>query len=221
MAEPAIFRTFVDEREFAGLPNFWNVVSNVPLLLVGAWGIYTVLVVPAEKAAYAICFGAVALAGIGSWWFHLAPDADRLLWDRLPIALGFMALVSAVLAERVSAAAGRHALVPLLVAAAASVIYWRWSMLRGTENIVPYAIVQYGGLAAIVVLALLPSGYTRGGDLLVVGGIYGLAKVAEMLDREIYALGEVLSGHTLKHLLAAVAVWWLVRMLQARRARVT
>ena len=223
MAQPAGFGTFVDDRQMAGIPHFWNVVSNLPLLLAGVWGIYAVqhastLAEPAEKAAYAVCFGAVELASIGSWWFHLAPDADRLLWDRLPIALGFMALLSAVIAERVSVAAGRNALVPLLVAAAASVLYWRWSMLHGTENITPYALVQYGGLAAIVALATLRSRYTRRADLLVVAGIYAAAKVAEMLDREIYALGNLLSGHTLKHLLAAVAVWWLARMLQLRQA---
>jgi len=226
MAEPPIFGIFVDDRQIAGIPHFWNVVSNVPLLVVGVWGVYVVqhantLAEPVARTAYALCFGAVALAGIGSWWFHLAPDAGRLLWDRLPIAQGFMALLCAVIAERVSMAAGRNALVPLLVAAAASVLYWRWSMLRGTENITPYALVQYGGLAAIVALAMLRSRYTRGGDLLVVAGLYSAAKVAELLDREIYALGNLLSGHTLKHLLAAVAVWWLVRMLQLRQMRAT
>ncbi|HET7134028.1 MAG TPA: alkaline phytoceramidase, partial [Gammaproteobacteria bacterium] len=174
---------------------------------------------PAQKRAYALCFAAVALAGVGSTWFHLAPDAGRLAWDRLPIALGFMALLAAVIGERVSTTAGRNALAPLLVAAAASVLYWRWSMLYGTENIVPYAVVQYGGLAAIVALAMLRSRYTRGGDLLVVAAIYAAAKIFEMLDGQIYALGTFVSGHTLKHLLAALAVCWLVRMLQLRQAR--
>lgn len=224
LPEPAMFRVFIDERPFLGIPSFWNVVSNLPLLLVGAWGALVVarageraFAEPAEKWAYGLCFGAVGLAGIGSTYFHLAPDADRLMWDRLPIALGFMALLAGVIADRVSVQAGWRALAPLLVAGAASVFYWRWSMLRGTENIVPYAIVQYGALAAIVMLGALRSRYTRGFDLFVVAAIYGAAKIAEMLDRPIYALGEVLSGHTLKHVLAAVAIWWLIRMLQLRR----
>ena len=224
LPEPALFRTFVDERDIAGIPFFWNVVSNVPLLFVGAWGLYVIsrpdeamFVEPMEKWAYGISFGAVALAGICSAYFHLAPDPDRLMWDRLPIALGFMALLSAAIAERVSVPAGVRALAPLLVAGAASVLYWRWSMVRGTENIVPYAIVQYGALAAIVVLAAMRSRYTRGADLFVVAGIYAAAKLAELLERQIYAAGELLSGHTLKHFLAALAVWWLLRMLQLRR----
>jgi hypothetical protein len=228
MPQPAGYLDFADRRELLGVPNFWDVVSNLPLLAVGAWGANVVaraggrsFAQPEEKWPYAFCFGAVALAGIGSSYFHLLPDADRLMWDRLPIALGFMALLSAAIAERVSVRAGIQALAPLLLAGAASVLYWRWSMWRGAENIVPYAMVQFGALAAIVALAALRSRYTRGADLFVVAAIYAAAKIAEVLDQPIYALGGFLSGHTLKHFLAAVAVWWLIRMLQSRQPRVT
>ena len=224
MPQPAGYLDFADRRELLGVPNFWDVISNLPLLVIGAWGAYVVargdaraFAQPEEKWPYAFCFGAVALAGIGSTYFHLAPDADRLMWDRLPIALGFMALLSAAIAERLSVRAGVQALAPLLIAGTASVLYWRWSMLRGAENILPYAIVQFGALVALIVLAALRSRYTRGVDLFVVAGIYAAAKITEVLDQPIYTFGGMLSGHTLKHLLAAVAVWWLVRMLQRRQ----
>ena len=224
LAEPGAFRSLVDGRSFFGIANFWNVVSNVPLLFVGAWGVHFLartvggFADATERLAYWILFFAVALSGAGSIYYHLAPGADRLMWDRLPIALGFMALLSAVIAERVGVSAGKRALLPLLIAGAASVVYWRWSTLHGTEDILPYAIVQYGAIVAIVVLALcLNSRYTRGADLLVAIGIYAAAKVTEVLDVQIYALGQYLSGHTIKHLLAAMAVWWLLRMLKLRR----
>ena len=90
-------------------------------------------------------------------------------------------------------------------------------MLHGAENVLPYAVVQYGSVAAIALIALLyPSRYTLGRDVLVAVAIYAVAKLAELLDAQIYALGHLLSGHTLKHLLAALAVWWLLRMLQLR-----
>jgi hypothetical protein len=92
-------------------------------------------------------------------------------------------------------------------------VHWRWS-----GNILPYAVVQYGGIAAIVAIALLfRSRYTRGGDLLAAVAIYAAAKLAEALDAQIYALGGIVSGHTLKHLIAALSVGWLVRMLTLRR----
>ena len=223
MAEPASLRTLADARPMLGIPNFWNVVSNLPLLLVGAWGLFVLArqdgaFEPREDAwAWRVCFLAVALSGVGSTYYHLAPDADRLMWDRLPIALGFMALLSAVIGERVSATAGLRSLVPLLIAGAASVLYWRWSALHGAEDILPYAMVQFGAMAAIAALALgRPSRYPRGSDVLVAIGIYAAAKVAEGLDAQIYALGRLISGHTLKHILAAVAVWWLARMLRLR-----
>jgi len=224
LPEPRIFRELVDDRTLFGIANFWNVVSNAPFLIIGAWGLYVIargrpgtFVEREEKWAYVACFAAVALIALGSTYYHLAPLDDRLMWDRLPISLGFMALLAAVIAERISVKAGVRALVPLLVAGVASVLYWRWSGLRGAENILPYAIVQYGAIVAIVAIAALyPSRYTRGADVLVAVAIYALAKLAEVLDAQVYALGGVISGHTLKHLLAALAVWWLLRMVLLR-----
>jgi hypothetical protein len=222
--EPRSFRQLADERMLFGIANFWNVVSNAPFLLIGAGGLYVIargrpgaFIEPEEKWAYVASFLAVALIAFGSAYYHLAPLDDRLMWDRLPISLGFMALLSAVIAERIDVKAGLRLLAPLLVAGVASVLHWRWSGLRGAENILPYALVQYGAIAAIVAIAAFsPSRYTRGADVLVAVAIYALAKLVEVLDAQIYALGHFVSGHTLKHLLAALAVWWLVRMLELR-----
>lgn len=228
LAEPHVFRSYVDERAFFGVANFLNVVSNAALLIVGAWGVYFLLrdarqprafSDPVERWPYLACFLGVALASVGSTYYHLAPDDARLMWDRLPISIGFMGLLSAVVVERISLKAGLRLLVPLMLIGAGSVIYWRWSVLRGAADILPYAAVQYGAIAAIVVIALLfPTRYSRGRDIFGAVAIYGVAKTAEVLDAEIYALGKVVSGHTLKHLLAAAAVWWLLRMLKLRRA---
>jgi hypothetical protein len=221
LPEPRMFRALVDDRAFFGVPNFLNVVSNAPLLLVGAWGAYfaararRAFLDPVEKWPYGVLFLAVALTSFGSAYYHLAPENDAgLMWDRLPMSVGFMGLASAVVVERISVKAGLRLLIPLTLIGVAAVLYWRW-----TQDIVPYALVQYGGIAAIVAIALLfRSRYTRGGDLFGAVAIYALAKAAEVLDAQIYALGGIVSGHTLKHLIAALAVWWLLRMLQLRTA---
>lgn len=223
LPEPPVFRSLVDERAFLGIANFWNVVSNAPFLLVGVYGLYLLarktgnaFVDAAEKWPYAALFLAIVLTSFGSTYYHLAPEDDTaLMWDRLPMSVGFMALLCAVVVERISVKAGLALLVPLAVTAALTVVYWRWS-----QDILPYALVQYGGIAAMVAIALLfPSRYTRGGDLFCAVAIYALAKVAEVLDAQIYAAGEIVSGHTLKHLIAAAALWWLVRMLKLRACR--
>src|SRR5688572_27598728 len=147
LATPLAFRSLADTRGFLGIPNFADVVSNLPLLLVGLWGLH------ASRSGgwpWRVTFLMVALTGPCSAYYHLAPDDARLMWDRLPISMAFMALLAAVLAERIGARVGERLLVPLVLAGAASVLYWRWSVLQGAENILPYAAVQFGGMAAIV-----------------------------------------------------------------------
>jgi hypothetical protein len=98
------------------------------------------------------------------------------------------------------------------------VLYWRWTELYATENLWPYVAVQFYSAAAIVLIVVLfPSRYTRGSNVPGAIGIYALAKIAEALDQEIYALGNIVSGHTLKHVTAAIAIYWILRMLQKRR----
>jgi hypothetical protein len=225
LPDTGLLANLADRRTLFGIANFFDVVSNVPFIVVGVWGLRAVMAggrafaLRAEKWPYAVMFVCVALAGVGSAYYHLDPDAARLMWDRLPIALAFMALLAAIIAERVSVRAGLYLLGPLLIAGGASVLYWRLTVLRGVEDVLPYAVVQYGALAAVLLIALLyRSRYTRGGDLFRAAALYGIAKIAEVLDAPIFALGEFLSGHTLKHLFAALAVWWLLRMLQLRSA---
>jgi hypothetical protein len=131
------------------------------------------------------------------------------------MTLAFMSLLSAMIAERISVNVGTRLLWPLVAAGALSVAWWRW-----TGNLWPYMAAQYFSIFLIGWLLLMfPPSYTRSGDLLVVTGLYILAKVAERLDGWIYALTGWISGHTLKHLIAAAAVYWLLRMLRERTSR--
>jgi hypothetical protein len=72
-------------------------------------------------------------------------------------------------------------------------------------------------MAILLVIAVLhPSRYTRGGDLYWVFAAYAIAKLLEVFDREVLALGGLVSGHTLKHVAAAVASVLVCRMLLRR-----
>jgi hypothetical protein len=224
------FHRFADDRTFFCIANFFDVVSNIPFLLIGCWGLYIVwhdhppqrntFIDPIERWPYLLCFLGVTLTSLGSAYYHLAPDDARLVWDRLPMTIGFMSLLSATVVDRIDVRAGLRLLSPLLLIGAGSVVYWRWSQLGGAENLLPYAAVQYGSIGAIVLMALIfPSRYTRGADIFGVVAIYAAAKVTETLDVRIYALGQFVSGHTLKHLIAALATYWLLRMLRLREAR--
>jgi hypothetical protein len=226
--DPAYHR-FADVRPVGNVANGWNVLSNLAFIVVGLCGLSrigkaatgpgTAFIDARERWPYALFFAGVALTGLGSAYYHWAPDTPRLFWDRLPMAVGFMALLAATVAERVSVTAGLIVLGPLIAAGVGSIIYWRAGELRGAGDLRPYALVQF--LPALLILLMLwrcPPRYTGGGFLVGVLGIYGAAKVFEALDGPIFSLGSLLSGHTLKHLTVALAAWWVVKALDTRRA---
>lgn len=227
--DPAYHR-FGDTRSIWGVTNGWNVLSNLPFLVVGLYGFYRVLAAPAatetapfvesrERWPYVLFFAGVALTGVGSAYYHWAPDTARLFWDRLPMTVGFMALLAAIVAERVGVTAGLAVLGPLLAVGVGSIIYWRAGEVRGAGDLRPYALVQF--LPAVLILLMLwlcPARYTRGGFLIGVLAVYGAAKLFEALDGPIFSMGYLLSGHTLKHLTVALAAWWVLKALLARRA---
>lgn len=227
IAQPLAYHDFADQRRVLGIPNFFDVASNLPFLVVGVAGVVSILGAKrggaaslrgrGERWAWLGFFVGVGLTAFGSAWYHLDPDNARLLWDRLPMTVGFMSLFAAIVSERVSERAGRWLLGPLLVVGAASVLYWYLGEQRGAGDLRPYALVQAVPLLAIpAILALTPARYTRGPDLLVAIGWYVAAKVAEGFDDAIFAAGDLVSGHTVKHLLAGVATYWLLRMLLRR-----
>ncbi len=225
--DPAYHR-FADRRWFLGIPNAWNVLSNGSLVLVGGLGLWYIahrnapgadlFSKSSDRWPYVAFFTGVLLTGFGSAYYHLAPDNARLAWDRLPMAVAFTAIVTAVLIERISRRVGLAMLPVLLIAGVGSVLYWRATELRGVGDLRPYVMVQFFPLVLVpLVMLLFPSRYTRGGDLVGAAALYGVAKVLEMADAKVFSLGHVVGGHALKHVAAAAAAALIIRMLWLRR----
>jgi hypothetical protein len=227
--QPLAYHDFADQRTLFGIPSALNVLSNLPFFFVGAAGLLFIRRQPpypagrhflsrAERWPWLIFFLGVAFTCAGSAWYHLAPDNARLVWDRLPMTLGFMSLFAAMIAERIDLRAGLRLLGPLLLAGLGSVLYWHWTELGGAGDLRPYAAVQFLPLLAIpLMLLLFPARYTGTADVWVALLWYGLAKLLEALDGQVYVLAQqIISGHSLKHLAAAASAWWLLRMLRRR-----
>lgn len=222
------YHHFADTRSFGPIPNFLNVLSNLFFLLVGLLGIRLVLgghksaraslfVEPAERWPYFIFFLGVTLTAFGSGYYHANPGDARLLWDRLPMTIGFMSLLAATIDERISVKTGLRSLVPLLIFGVASVLYWNFTETGHHGDLRPYVVVQFGSLVVLLLLvALFRPRYTRGADLIVSLGIYALSKLFEAADRPIFDLAKIVSGHTLKHITAAISAYWIYRMLKLR-----
>ena len=222
------YHNFADQRNLLGISNFLNVISNAPFFLVGTLGLFFLwqqrasdagcaFIEESEQWPYVVLFLGVVLIGFGSAYYHLLPDNARLAWDRLPMTLVFMSFFSATIVERISMKAGLWLLLPLVGVGIGSVIYWHLSELKGMGDLRPYVMVQFYPVLAIPFIVLLfPPRYTRGTDLLGIVALYAAAKVFELLDAEIFAIGRIVSGHTLKHLVAAIATYWILRMLRKR-----
>jgi len=203
------YHQFADQRELFGIPNFWNVVSNLPFIAVGAVGLLQVR----RDATTIVLFTGLFLTGFGSSYYHLNPNDGTLFWDRLPMTLCFAAILAAVVEERVDARAGAMLLRPLLAIGIFSLLLWRW-----TDDLRLYAWAQFFPfLALVLILQLFPPKYTGTSYWITAAALYALAKLLEYLDEKIYSVGSILSGHTLKHLAAAAAGFVILRLFQTRR----
>jgi hypothetical protein len=222
LVQAPTYHQFADERPFFGIPNAWNVLSNLAFLAVGLAGFAELLRVGArlnrdERRMYGVFFAALALTAAGSAYYHLIPDNDRLFWDRLPMTLAFASLLSLMVAERVAETFARKLFPVLLAAGLASILWWRASRALGAENLLPYVIMQAYVMLSLLMLALLGRSRHSGGNLL--WGIivlYLMAKLAEHFDQTIMSATGIVSGHTLKHLLAALGACCIVLMLRRR-----
>jgi len=231
LVQSQAYHHFADTRARLLIPNAPDTLSNLAFLLVGGLGLAFLwreraeaasgrFASPREMRPWWVFFAGVALTAFGSGRYHLAPEDARLVWDRLPMTIAFMSLLAAVVGERVSVRAGDLLLAPLVVLGFASVAWWRWSELAGFENLRPYMAVQFGSIAVILSLAALyRSRYTHGAVIFALAGFYGLAKVLETYDRQVYALGHLMRGHTAKHLAAAAGIYLLLVALERRQPR--
>lgn len=214
--QPQSYHDFADRRSWAGISNFMDVMTNLPFLIVGLIGVRQCRLHPPEVAgaSWAALFAAVAAVAAGSAWYHLDPHDASLVWDRLPMAVGFMALFTALLSEYIDAGLERWLMLPLIAAGVGTVFYW-----YANDDLRFYLWVQFIPLICIaIVAALFRSRYTRQYFLLLALGLYVLAKVTEIYDRPIFdATRQWISGHSLKHLLAASALLVLVLMVRVRR----
>lgn len=225
--DPA-YHNFADQRTLLGVPHMWNVVSNLPFALIGVIGCW-LLVRPGalpdafehrwEKGAWLAFFLGEVLTGFGSAYYHLEPNNHTLVLDRLFLIVLPAAVFTIVVAEHLSKRAGRLMLAPMVVLGVASVLNWHWSESAGQGDLRLYIAVQfYPMLVVPLIILLFPSRYTESRQFLLLWALYVIARVCEVFDSQIYDLGLLWSGHTLKHLIAAGATCCLVHALRRRRA---
>jgi len=224
IAQDPNYHNFIDQRMIVSIPNFWNVISNLPFLIVGFLGLKYLNQLTISKemgVAYWLLFFGVLLVGFGSSYYHLEPNNHTLVWDRLPMTLAFMSLFAVIVSEFVNERRGAMLLIPLLVVGVFSVFYWQWTESNGVGDLRLYALVQFLPMVIIpVVLLVYPSRFSHLSAYWWLLMAYLLAKLFEYFDVQIYSfLGGVISGHSLKHAIAALGMYVLLQSYRRRKAK--
>ena len=211
------YHLLADGRAFFHVPNFLNVATNVAFLVAGVIGLKLCLArrVAGASRAWTVFFFGALLVAFGSGYYHWNPNNETLVWDRLPMTIAFMALFAALVAEHINPAHERTALCVAVAVGIVSVGWWHY-----TDDLRLYGWVQFAPLVAIVFMLVAYRGrYTHRGYLAAGLVFYILAKVFELGDSVVYsATDSVVSGHSVKHLLAAVAPYCVYLMLRKRTA---
>ncbi|KTD69059.1 MULTISPECIES: ceramidase domain-containing protein [Legionella] len=228
-AQALSYHDFADQRTLFYMSNFSDVMSNLAFIFVGYLGlkaIYWLSKTPGEltaeaKWAYLLGFVGTILTGLGSAYYHLHPNNATLFWDRIPMGILLMSFFAAIFIEQVHRSIGFYLLVPFIVIAALCTLQWELSERWGHGDMRLYLWSQgYPLIMILFILLFFPSPYRRNYSLTICFILFGLAKLMEGLDKIIYhATDQIISGHTLKHLLAAAAVYALVYYIKSRQLK--
>ena len=220
--DPA-YHNFADQRYISGIPHFWNVVTNIPFLVLGITGFLKIHkqeltgILPDLFRAYLTFFLGLVLTGLGSGYYHLDTSNSTLVGDRMAITISFMSFFVLIFGESISTKTASRLLVPLLFLGLASVVYWNITEKLGTGDLRFYALVQFLPMLLIPLMLLFYGSCLSGRRwILAIILVYGAAKIAEIYDHQIYELIGF-SGHSLKHLIAAFGAFLFLKGLEVRK----
>ena len=233
VAQPAHYHAFADQRVLLGLPLAMDVLSNLPFAIAAVWGLVvlyrssstntttnsttnTSLIAPAQavlRGLAALFFGGLLITAICSGYYHLLPNNPSLVIDRLGMVIAFAGLLGVAVADRVSGRAGIATATFVLAMGPLAVGIW-----ADSGNLLPWVLLQGGGMLLIALLAVCrPLKGSWGLNLLPIVIFYTAAKLFELGDYQVFEwTNALISGHSLKHIVAAFAAWPVIATLQPR-----
>ena len=220
------YHQFADQRALGFIPNAGDVLSNLLFIVVGSLGLWHGFNksltggLPSLHRIYIFLFVGVFLTGFGSAYYHWAPSNSTLVWDRLPMTIAFMALFAMIIGEQISKELALTLVGPLIMFGAFSVAYWHFTELKGQGDLRLYVLVQFLPLLLIPLLLLLfPSPFNSSRGIWLALGFYALSKLFEALDKIIFDYGFGISGHSIKHVVAAGGTGCILWALTSRQSK--
>lgn len=217
------YHQFANQQTIFGIPNFFDAISNIAFLIVAYLGLrllYSnkkVELIESIRHVYRLFFISVFAVGLGSFYYHLYPENATLLWDRLPMSIAFMSFFTIVIAEYINKKLAKKLFLPLLIIGVTSVLYWSWTESINQGDLRLYFLIQFLPMLLMpIIFILYSSRFTLSVFFWLVLLCYGLAKGLEIIDFEVYELTEIVSGHTLKHLVSAAGIFMFYLALKRR-----
>ena len=212
------YHQFADQRTLWGIPNALNTLSNLGFLYAGLWGLMAlalkklIFASSVEIRLAGLFFAGLVLTALGSGWYHLNCRDATLAWDRMGMVVTFAGVLGLAAAQKISLRAGQWLGIGSFFAGIAAVLWWQTH-----ANLMPYIVIQFGGMALVAWFAFVPSkrpGVSWG--LLII--CYVVAKLFEAGDAPVFRLsGNWVSGHTLKHVAAAGAAFAFLPAYQGKQ----
>ncbi len=216
ISQSAHFHDFADARSWFGVPHAGDVLSNLGFAVMGIVGLRALAhstMSAAARMGATTFFGGLLLTCVGSAFYHWAPADSGLAVDRFAMTVAFAGLLGWLASEHVSSRAGIALLGALMLAGPGSVALW-----ATTGDLGAYVVVQFGGMVLTLTLAYMGKPMRKAA--LGVLGLYVAAKVFEGLDHQVLDFtGHWVSGHSLKHIAAALAAWPLIAMVRHGAAK--
>ena len=224
-AQPTHYHAFADQRVLLGLPLAMDVLSNLPFAIAAAWGLLALYRSPAhtqsvgdksQASLAALFFLGLLVTSICSGYYHLLPNDPSLALDRLGMVIAFAGLLGVAVADRVSSRGGIATAAFVLAAGPLTVGIW-----ADSGNLLPWVLLQGGGMLLIAAVAVCrPVNDSWSLPLLPVVIFYAAAKLCELGDHQVFEwTGEMISGHSLKHIVAAFAAWPVIAAIYRQRIR--
>lgn len=217
------YHLFADKRSLFSIPNFWNVISNLPFIIAGFVGTNLIILKKAKNTdyqlvtAYLVFFTSISFIGLGSSYYHVNPTNHTLFWDRLPMSISFMAFFSIIIGEFISTALGYRLLFPFIALGISSLIYWQITENNGCGDLRFYGLIQFLPMILItIILLFFKNSYSDKKYFILILIAYLIAKVFESLDYFVFNSDFLLSGHTIKHFVSAIAPLLMIKILYKR-----
>ncbi len=206
------YHHFADRNTLCQIPNFMNVISNLFFVIIGLYGIYQLknnsffTISKTHILNYYLFFIGIVLTGFGSAYYHLHPNNDTLVYDRIPMTISFMSFFCIIIGEFISVRAGYLLLAPFILLGISSVYYWQYTETEGTGDLRFYILVQFlPMLLTPIILLLFKSNFKTHNYLWYIVLVYALAKLFETLDYQVFNVIKTISGHSIKHIVASFA----------------